>query len=152
MAVSYLSLGTNLGNKKGNLDQLVVEIEKQVGHVLNVSKYYSSKPWGFNSSNDFLNAVVAVQTFLSPIELLEKTQIIEKKLGRTTKSVNGYSDRLIDIDILLYDNLIIAEPTLKIPHPLITVRDFVLIPLVEIAPDIINPVTGLKYSEFILQV
>lgn len=83
-----------------------------------------------------------METELTPLALLKKTQEIERSLGRTVKSAFGYADRLIDIDILLYDNLFVDQPALKIPHPLIMERDFVIIPLVEIAPDLVHPVTG----------
>lgn len=151
MAFVFLGLGTNLGDKQQNLTDAVTALGS-IGHIIKQSGFYASEPWGFESENMFMNAVVLVETELTPIDLLAHTQEIERNLGRTTKSRNGYSDRLIDIDLLLYDNLIIDEPTLKIPHPLITERDFVLIPLVEIAPDLANPITGLKYSELIRQV
>ena len=142
MAFTYLGLGTNLGNKQQNLTEAITALSVEVGGVLAVSSFLASEPWGFDSENTFLNAVVLVETELTPLRLLQKTQEIERSLGRTSKSVHGYADRLIDIDILLYDNLIMDQPALKIPHPLIMERDFVLIPLTEIAPDLIHPVTG----------
>jgi len=133
----YLGLGTNLGDKEANLKAAVEEIGKRVGEVTSLSAFHSSEPWGFESENSFLNAVCCVSTFFSPIEVLRLTQDIERSLGRFKKSVNRqYSDRLIDIDILLYDDLRIATPELTIPHPLMWQRDFVMIPLHEIAPDI----------------
>ena len=124
-------------------------MSKQVGDVLKQSAFFASEPWGFDSKNEFLNAVILINTSLSPVELLKKTQEIETGLGRKTKSTVGYSDRLIDIDILFYDNLIIDEAELKIPHPFIAERDFVLIPLSEIAPELIHPVSGKSISELI---
>jgi 2-amino-4-hydroxy-6-hydroxymethyldihydropteridine pyrophosphokinase len=149
MALVYLGLGTNLGRKEHNLTTAIDILSVQVGRVVSQSAFYITKPWGFESDNEFLNAVVLVETSLSPFALLAKTQEIEKELGRTVKSVNGYSDRVIDIDILLYDDIVLDEPTLKIPHPLMTERDFVLKPLLEIAPEVINPLTGLKYRDII---
>lgn len=149
MALTYLGLGTNLGDKKQNLNNAVTALSLEAGGVLAISSFHVSAPWGFNSENTFLNAVVLIETKLTPFGLLKKTQEIERSIGRTAKSTQGYTDRLIDIDILLYDNLMIDEPTLKIPHPLIMERDFVLIPLVEIAPDLANPLTGKKYSDII---
>jgi 2-amino-4-hydroxy-6-hydroxymethyldihydropteridine diphosphokinase len=149
MALVFLGLGTNLGEKERNLNDALLILSLEVGFVIRSSKFYGSKPWGFESENEFLNAVVLVETSLSPLDLLTKTQQIEQNLGRTAKTTNAYSDRIIDIDILLYDNLILNEPTLKIPHPLITERDFVLVPLVEISPDLVDPVSGLKYSGLI---
>ena len=150
MALVYLGLGTNLGKKERNLSDAIGMLSSQVGRVVSQSVFYKSKPWGFESDNEFLNAVVLVETGLLPFDLLATTQQVERELGRTAKSVNGYSDRIIDIDILLYDDMVLDEPTLKIPHPLILERDFVLVPLVEIAPDLVNPLTGIKYSEIIL--
>jgi len=149
MSLVYLGLGTNLGDKNQNLNDAVMELSLEVGSVVSLSAFYTSEPWGFNSEHVFLNAVVLMETSLSPVQVLLKTQMIEKKLGRTGKSVTDYEDRLIDIDILLYDMLIIENPSLKIPHPLITKRNFVLIPLVEIAPDLVDPVSGKKYREYI---
>jgi len=149
MPLLYLGLGTNLGDKEQNLNDAVMELSLEVGSVISLSAFYTSEPWGFNSANVFLNAVVLVETSLLPVQVLSKTQLIEKKLGRMGKSLAGYEDRLIDIDILLYDMLIIDQPSLIIPHPLISKRNFVLIPLTEIAPDLVDPVSGKKYKEYI---
>lgn len=133
----YLGLGTNLGDKEANLKAALEEIKKRVGEIASLSAFYASDPWGFESENSFLNAVCCVMSDLSPMEILSITQEIERELGRKTKSLNGiYSDRMIDIDILLYDDLQIQTPELTIPHPLMWERDFVIIPLREIAPHI----------------
>ena len=137
MAEVYLGLGTNLGDKEANLDMAMEEIRKRVGEITSLSAFHASEPWGFESENSFLNAVCCVHTDLSPMETLRTTQEIERSLGRLKKSTGGnYSDRVIDIDILLYDDLHIDTPELTIPHPLMWQRDFVMIPLREIAPDI----------------
>ncbi len=129
----YLSLGTNLGNRKRNIREAIEKIEELVGVVLRQSALYETKPWGFSTPNDFINACLLVETALAPRQLLEALQEIEKEMGRTMKSVNGeYHDRIIDIDILLYDDLKVNEPDLKIPHPLMEERDFVMVPLKEI--------------------
>jgi len=133
MNTVYLSLGSNLGDKKSNLEKAVSLISKEVGKVISVSSFYQSAPCGFESENDFLNAVILIETSLSPFELLAKTQEIEKKMGRKTKTTETYSDRIIDIDILFYDDLIVNTPELKIPHPLWKERDFVKIPLAELS-------------------
>ena len=151
MSLVYLGLGTNLGDKEQNLNDAVTGLSMDVGRIVSLSAFYTSEPWGFNSGNVFSNAVVLVDTNLSPFEVLARTQMIEKNLGRTLKSVTTYEDRLIDIDILLYDSLVIDQPSLKIPHPLMLKRDFVLIPLAEIAPDLEDPVTGRKFKEYIQQ-
>ena len=133
----YLGLGTNLGDKEANLKAAVEEIGKRVGEVTSLSAFHVSEPWGFTSEHTFLNAVCCVLTDFRPMEVLRLTQDIERSLGRLKKSVDGhYSDRLIDIDILLYDDLHLSSPELTIPHPLMWQRDFVMIPLHEIAPDI----------------
>lgn len=139
----YFGLGTNLGDKEQNLRLAVQHIEERIGKVVSLSAFYATAPWGFASDNAFLNAVVCVETSLPPLEILSVTQSIEKEMGRTHKSVNGvYSDRVIDIDLLLYDDLILDTPTLKLPHPLMQERRFVMEPLAEIAPDVMHPVLG----------
>ena len=129
----YLSLGTNLGNRKRNIREAIDMIGEQIGVVERQSARYETKPWGFASPNDFINACVLVSTTLAPRQLLDAAQHIEKEMGRTLKSVDGeYHDRIIDIDILLIDDLHIDEPDLKVPHPLMEERDFVMTPLREI--------------------
>lgn len=138
MHTVYLGLGTNLGDKEANLKAAIEEIRKRIGEVTSQSAFHVSEPWGFTSEHTFLNAVCCIRTFFSPVEVLHLSQDIERSLGRIKKSINGYyCDRLIDIDILLYDNLQINTPELTIPHPLMWQRDFVMIPLKEIAPEII---------------
>lgn len=136
MHTVYLSLGTNLGDKEANINRAIEKINDSVGTVLRTSSFIETEPWGFNSSNTFLNAALCVETDLSPEQLLNATQLIEREMGRTHKSVNRvYHDRLIDIDILLYDDITISTPALTIPHPLMQERDFVMIPLREIIED-----------------
>lgn len=149
MSLAYLGIGTNLGNRQQNLNNALKHIDALLGDLISVSSYYVSQPWGFESDNDFLNAVVSIKTHLSPSELLNAIIAAEHHMGRTSKTISAYQDRVIDIDILFYDSLIIDRPELKIPHPLITERDFVMIPLNEIAPDFVHPVIGKKISEII---
>lgn len=131
--IAYLSLGTNLGDKRKNIAEAIKNIGELVGDVVRQSALYETEPWGFRSDNRFVNAAVCVDTQLSPRRLLEVTQRIEREMGRTLKSDGGeYHDRIIDIDILLYGDLYIDEPDLKIPHPLMHERDFVMTPLNEI--------------------
>ena len=146
MHIVYLSLGSNMGDRRQLLERAIAEINKQVGRVVRQSAFYETEPWGFESENLFLNAAVCVETALTPRQLLQVTQKIERQLGRTRKtrhdqipSLTGearrglqYVDRPIDIDILLYDDLTINEPDLQIPHPLMHERDFVMMPLREI--------------------
>lgn len=148
MATVYLGLGTNLGNKEANLRTAIHKLQKRIGKQVSLSSFYETAPWGFESDHSFLNAAIGLETSLSPIEILHITQEIEKELGRTKKSVNGsYSDRLIDIDILLYDTLVLQTPELTIPHPLMTERDFVMKPLIEIAGNVIHPTRQKTLSE-----
>ena len=127
-----MSLGTNLGDKEKNLRDAVHKIEEQIGKVISLSAFYMTAPWGFESDNSFLNAAVCIETELLPLEVLQKTQEIERELGRTHKSTGGvYSDRLIDIDLLMYDDLILSATSpsgaeLNLPHPLMAERDFVM--------------------------
>ena len=131
--IAYLSLGTNLGDKRKNIAEAIKNFGELVGDVVRQSALYETEPWGFRSDNRFVNAAVCVDTQLSPRRLLEVTQRIEREMGRTLKSDGGeYHDRIIDIDILLYGDLHIDEPDLKIPHPLMHERDFVMTPLNEI--------------------
>ena len=132
----YLGLGTNLGDKEGNIREAVRRIGELIGTVECQSTLLVSEPWGFESENTFVNAAIRCSTELEPMEVLVRTQEIERAMGRTQKSVDGqYHDRIIDIDILMYDNLHIDTKTLKLPHPLMNERDFVMIPLEEVLID-----------------
>lgn len=150
MAEVYVSLGTNLGDKDNNLRTAVRLMQERIGKVISLSSFYETAPWGFQSEHSFLNAAACIETRLSPEQLLLVTQQIERELGRTQKSSgNVYKDRLIDIDLLMYDNLQIDSDQLVLPHPLMTERRFVLEPLAEIAPETIHPVTGKTIRELL---
>lgn len=134
----YLGLGSNIGDRRQCIADAIRLISERVGTVLRQSSLIETEPWGFNSENRFLNGVILCETSLTPRQVLKATQKIERALGRRQKSVAAdtdvpvYHDRPIDIDILLYDDLSVDEPDLKIPHPLMYERDFVMIPLNEI--------------------
>ena len=129
----YLGLGSNLGDCRKNLERAIRLIGDRVGQVTRQSSFIETEPWGFESPHKFMNAVILCETTRSPREVLLLTQQIERDMGRMKKSVSGgYADRAIDIDILLYDDLSVDEPDLKIPHPLMHERDFVMRPLNEI--------------------
>ena len=144
----YLGLGSNLGDKEENIRKAITLINEQIGTVVRQSALFYSEPWGFESENQFVNAAICVSTSLTPHELLKANQRIEHQLGKTQAHATErpsdlspqpsalrppiYHDRPIDIDILLYDDLHIDEPQLKVPHPLMHERDFVMIPLNEI--------------------
>ena len=130
MHTAYLGLGSNLGNRKRNMLDAVTLLNEYVGEVVSSSSYYESEPWGFDSPNKFINMCVRVSTPLSPDQLLAATQRVERLLGRTEKSRHGiYEDRIIDIDILLFDDVHVDDPNLTIPHPQMYERDFVMVPL-----------------------
>ena len=147
----YLGLGTNLGDKEQNLRMSIKKIEERIGNVVSLSAFYATAPWGFSSENSFLNAAVCVETTLLPLQVLEETQRIERELGRTEKSVNGlYADRLIDIDLLLYDDRVMDAEGLILTNPLMTERRFVMEPLSEIAPDVVHPVLHKTMKELFI--
>lgn len=128
--MTYIALGSNLGNKELNLNVAIGHLKERVGEVIAVSEFHYSEPQGFVSENQFVNAVVLVSTPLNPFDLLNQLQLIEQKMGRKAKSVHQqYSDRIIDLDIVLYENESIDHPELKIPHPRMRERDFVMKPL-----------------------
>jgi len=128
----YLGLGSNLGDRHAQLLAAIELLTQRVGRLVRCSSFIETAPWGFVSEHPFLNAVALFRTTLSPRELLTVTQDIERQLGRRQKSNGTYADRPIDIDILLYGDAVIDEPDLKIPHPLMHERDFVMRPLNEI--------------------
>lgn len=138
MHLVYLGLGSNIGDRHQCIADAIRLISERVGIVLRQSSLIETEPWGFLSENRFLNGVILCETSLTPRQVLKATQKIERALGRRQKSVGSgtvvpvYHDRPIDIDILLYDDLSVDEPDLKIPHPLMYERDFVMIPLNEI--------------------
>ena len=129
----YLGLGSNLGDRHALMEKAISLIGERIGKVVRQSSFIETEPWGFESDNRFLNAVILVETEHTPREVLTLTQQIEREMGRTKKSGSaGYADRPMDIDILIYDDLEINEPDLKIPHPLMHEREFVMIPLREV--------------------
>ena len=134
----YLGLGSNLGQREETINRAIALIGEQIGSVERQSAFYYSEPWGFQSQNAFANVVICVSTRLAPHRLLSATQHIERLLGKTElhatqrSACDLYHDRPIDIDILLYDDLHIDTPELKIPHPLMQERDFVMVPLREV--------------------
>ena len=134
----FLGLGSNLGDREENIRKAISLIGERVGLVIRQSSLIETEPWGFESDNKFLNGVILCETTFTPRQVLRATQKIERELGKLRKHstrrtpLSIYHDRPIDIDILLYDDLTIDEPDLKIPHPLMHERDFVMIPLKEI--------------------
>jgi 2-amino-4-hydroxy-6-hydroxymethyldihydropteridine diphosphokinase len=142
-----ISLGSNLGNKEQNLTFAIKKIEQRIGKVLEKSDFFKSQPFGFLSESNFLNCCCTVQTSLSINELISVTQEIEIEMGRRKSRVNEYEDRIIDIDIIFYENEIINEPHVNIPHKNFRKRDFVLIPLKQISNQI-DPETFISIFQF----
>lgn len=134
--VVYLGLGANIGDKERSVGQAIERIAELIGVVERRSALYQTRPWGFSSPNSFINACIRCRTGLSPHEVLQATKTIEKEMGRTEKTHNrAYQDRIIDIDILLYDDIRMDTPELTIPHPMMYQREFVMVPLREISDE-----------------
>lgn len=143
---SYLSLGSNLNNKLENLQETVNQIDLSIGKVTNISKTYSTPAWGF-SGNDFYNICIQIRTKLSSDNLLEKILLLEKQLGRKIKTTEGYQNRPIDIDIILFEKELITTENLIIPHPRALQRKFVLVPLLDIYHENYNPFNKVSLAE-----
>ena len=141
-----LSIGTNIGDRQANIANAITALG-QIGKVVTVSPIYTSEPWGFESENGFYNIALILETTLSPLDLLYATQQIERDLGRTAKTTTTYTDRIIDIDIIDYNNQTIDTQTLTLPHKLMHKRNFVLYPLADIAPDWQHPILKLTATE-----
>lgn len=139
----YLSLGSNEGDREQLLRSAIDAIGQLIGPVDSISPFVETEPWGFESPHPFVNAALSVETSLPAMDVLERTQSIERQLGRRRKSIAGrYEDRPIDIDLLLYGDLVLTTERLTLPHPLLPERLFVLEPLAEIAPQILHPTLG----------
>ena len=150
---AYLSLGSNLGNKAENIQNAVALLSERAGEVIKVSSNYETEPDGFVSENSFVNIALSLDTTLDAYALLDVCEQIEKELGRTTKSVNlNYSDRVIDIDILYFNNMQLATERLTLPHPRMHKRAFVLAPLSEIAPKFRHPILGMNTAKMLKQI
>jgi 2-amino-4-hydroxy-6-hydroxymethyldihydropteridine diphosphokinase len=137
--LSYLSIGSNLGDRAKNLGTAIVLLAPKIQPVLQ-SSIYQTEPWGYSDQPSFLNQVIKVETTLEPLDLLIYLKEIESQMGR--QETFRFGPRLIDLDILFYDELILDTPKLTIPHPRLYERAFILIPLAEIAPDLNHPVLG----------
>jgi 2-amino-4-hydroxy-6-hydroxymethyldihydropteridine diphosphokinase len=148
MNLIYLSLGSNLGHRKQHLDEAIKLIQSRIGSIERVSHYYESDPWGYSSAYRFCNCCVSLQTPIEPLPLMDLLLEIEQEMGRQREGP-GYSDRVIDIDMLLYGDRKLDHPRLTLPHPSMGDRRFVLAPLAEIAPEVIHPVAGISISKML---
>lgn len=147
MSIVYLSLGSNLGEREKFIKLAISEIGERIGRVTKISKNYETEPWGFNSTNRFINVAIEVNTQLSPQDVSYFVHKIEEDLGRVRSSKAGYEDRVIDIDILIYDDFVFESETLTLPHPKMHLREFVIDPLCEIAPNLLHPVMGITIKD-----
>lgn len=137
MHAVFLLTGSNLGNRRRQLKNALIELEKCVGPIQQASAVYETEAWGKEGLPPHLNQAILIHTLLEPLELLETIHAIEEKLGRIRQEKWGV--RVIDIDIIYFDSQVINLPSLTIPHPLMQERNFVLFPLSEIAPDFSHP-------------
>ncbi len=153
MALVYLSLGSNLGDRVGYVQQAVSLLSGDDNiKLVATSSFYETEPWNFKTDNWFVNAIIAISTTYEPMELLHVCHRIENQLGRDRKNESGYNDRTIDIDIVFYDDKIINETdengnNLTIPHPLMHERAFMLVPMLEVAPSFVHPVLNKTVTE-----
>ena len=144
----FLGLGTNLGDRTVNLKKAAEKIEEYIGNIVKSSSVFETEPWGFDSKNEFLNLVLRVETVFSPYMILGQILLIESMFGRI-RGVNQYTSRVIDIDLLLYEDMVINEKALVVPHPLMHERKFVLVPMCEIAPEMIHPVLNVSFNNLL---
>jgi 2-amino-4-hydroxy-6-hydroxymethyldihydropteridine diphosphokinase len=148
--IYYLNIGSNIGDRRDNLYRAVVALVAVTGSCY-VSSVVESEPWGFKSENRFMNLGVRLSSDLKPQQMLELIHNIEHRLGSASHrdQQGGYIDRLVDIDIVAIDDMIIDTPTLQVPHPHLPERDFFLKPMMQLAPDWRHPVTGLTASQML---
>ena len=145
-----LSIGSNQGDRVRNLGEACRQIELRLGKAILISSIYETEPWGFEAPDSFLNQALMIASAMGPGEVLKTVQKIEEEMGRTHR-LNFYTSRIIDIDIIFYDHLLIKQPDLIIPHPLMQLRKFVLIPLNEIIPEFIHPVIKASIAQILDQ-
>ena len=145
----YLNIGSNMGDRRDNLYRAVGFLAADTGCA--VSSIVESEPWGFESDNRFMNVGVWLCSDLEPQEMLERIHDIEHRLGSSSHrdEHGGYIDRLVDIDIVAIDDLVIDTPTLQVPHPHLPDRDFFLKPMIQLAPDWHHPLTGLTAAQML---
>lgn len=144
--IVYIALGTNLGDRQANLEEAIVRLQPIV-QVIACSPVYETPPWGYIEQPDFLNQVVQGETSLEPMDLLDLLKRIEMEMGRVKTIQNG--PRLIDLDLLFYGDLILETERLTLPHPRMVGRGFVLLPLADLAPNLVHPLLGLRIRELL---
>lgn len=148
MSRVFLSIGSNLGDRLSNIQQAVATLSMSDKiKIVKTSSFYETEPWGNKNQEWFINAALAIDTDYSPEELLQYCQNIEVQLGRIRKENEKWSQRAIDIDILMYDDLVISSKNLIVPHPFMHLRAFVLVPMLEVKSDLVHPVFKKTISE-----
>lgn len=148
MAIAYLSLGSNIGDRLSNIQQAVnlLALDEKIA-ILKSSSFYETEPWGVKNQNWFVNAVIRIKTNLKPIELLRVVNHVEERLGRCREQETRWGERTLDIDILFYDDLVFENEILTIPHKELQNRAFVLVPMLEIAENYTHPVFNKTISD-----
>lgn len=149
MNFAVILLGANLGDKQAMFVQVEEMLSQHIGTIVKKSSYYQSNAWGFESNDKFLNQIIVVETEFSAHDTLLRCQAIETKCGRTRSQKSGYESRVIDIDILYFNNDIVDSDDLIIPHPLLQQRRFALMPLVEVLPEYIHPILMKSNSQLL---
>ncbi|NCO67173.1 MAG: 2-amino-4-hydroxy-6-hydroxymethyldihydropteridine diphosphokinase [Nitrospirae bacterium CG_4_10_14_0_8_um_filter_41_23] len=149
MSVVYIGIGSNLGNRQENCLRAIELLQEKGIIVTKRSSLYETEPWGVKDQPLFINMAIEIETGLKPEELLRMLKDTEREMGR--KDSSKWGPRIIDLDILLFDNIVLNNKNLKIPHPLMHERDFVLRPLCEIAPDIKHPLLKLSIGDLLQQ-
>ena len=145
---AYLSLGSNLGDREDNLHRARSSVIERIGPQLSVSGIYETGPWGYDSTHLYLNCCLGVMSAMEPLQVMDELLAIEAEMGRK-REAGGYRDRTIDIDLLVYGQMILDHPRLVLPHPAMAQRRFVLVPFNEIAPDLPHPVTGVTVKDML---
>lgn len=146
---AFLSIGSNMGDRASNVKDAIKLIEKNIGKIAKQSHVYETQPWGEPNQDPFLNLVIMINTSLEPRDMLEKISRIERELGRERKEKWG--PRIIDIDILFYGKRVIRDKGLEIPHPELHKRGFVLVPMMEIAPEFEHPILMKPIDELYME-
>jgi len=149
MKIVHIAVGTNLGNREHNIQQAIRSISEQIGEVRKCSSFYENEAQGFQTDRLFLNGCISVETTLEAMNVLHILKKIEISLGREAKNEAGYCSRPIDLDIILFDNQIISNNQLEIPHPRFRERLFVIKPLSEIDPLLVDPISQKTMSELV---
>lgn len=142
-------LGSNLGDRFAALQRAMELIREEAGEIIAASSVWETEPWGFDADEQFLNMVIVMETALEPKGLIQLFRSIEGRMGRKKSGGGKYESRVIDLDILFWDDRVISLPGLEVPHPKLHSRRFVLEPLMEVAPEVVHPVTGLTVAEML---